>query len=108
MIVIERFFRHRDLTGEHVLWPSATVSKGDDKSLNPSSTLSAYWALFERRKHTIVENRFLASLNKSLPHAQSCHEKKASVGLTLNQNPHIRPKIHLCFVPQHLAQPEYE
>ena len=42
------FFRHKDHTGEHVLWPSATVSKGDDKSLNPSSTfvclLGVVWA----------------------------------------------------------------
>ena len=70
--------------------------------------LSAYWALFERRKITIVEKRFLESSNKSLPHEQSRREKKASVGLTLNENPHIRPKIHLCLVSQHLAQPEYE
>jgi hypothetical protein len=55
--------------------------------------LSTYWALFGPWKLTIVENRFLASPNKSLPHAQSRREKMARVGLTFKEPPTQDRKI---------------
>jgi hypothetical protein len=88
LVDCQQGFLSSDRSGEHVLWPSPIVSKGDNVSLNLSNPfvclLGVVWAL----KIDHCQKLLSCKSKQIIASAQSRHEKMACVGLTFKEPPH--------------------